>query len=116
MFVSIEEGRQRILDAVTIVPTELVPLGDAYGRVLAMDVIAMDDVPSFDRSPLDGYAFRAEDTAGATRENPVKAASSFAISIAVIKEGATMIFPLLSIDVRAISARSRSGICTSSSF
>ena len=71
MFVSIEEGRQRILDAVTIVPTELVPLGDAYGRVLAMDVIAMDDVPSFDRSPLDGYAFRAEDTASASEENPV---------------------------------------------
>lgn len=71
MFVSIEEGRQKILDAVTVVPTEQVPLGDAYGRVLAMDVIAMDDVPSFDRSPLDGYAFRAEDTASASKENPV---------------------------------------------
>ena len=71
MFVSIEEGRQKILDAVTIVPTETIPLGDAYGRVLAMDVVAMEDVPSFDRSPLDGYAFRAEDTAGASKENPV---------------------------------------------
>ncbi len=71
MFVSIEEGRQKILDAVTIVPTETIPLGDAYGRVLAMDVVAMEDVPSFDRSPLDGYAFRAEDTVGASKENPV---------------------------------------------
>ena len=71
MFVSIEEGRQKILDAVTIVPTETIPLGDAYGRVLAMDVVAMEDVPSFDRSPLDGYAFRAEDTFGASKETPV---------------------------------------------
>ena len=71
MFVSIEEGRQKILDAVTIVPTETIPLGDAYGRVLAMDVVAMEDVPSFDRSPLDGYAFRAEDTVGASKENPI---------------------------------------------
>ncbi len=71
MFVSIEEGRQRILDAVTIVPIETISLGDAYGRVLAMDVVAMEDVPSFDRSPLDGYAFRAEDTVGASKENPI---------------------------------------------
>ena len=71
MFVSIEEGRQKSLDAVTTVPTETIPLGDAYGRVLAMDVVAMEDVPSFDRSPLDGYAFRAEDTSGASKETPV---------------------------------------------
>ena len=71
MFVSIEEGRQRILEAVRPVATQSVPLGDAYGRVLAMDVIAREDVPSFDRSPLDGYAYRAEDTKGASRDNPV---------------------------------------------
>ena len=71
MFVSIEEGRQKILDAVTVVATEQIPLGEAYGRVLAMDVIAKEDVPSFDRSPLDGYAFRAEDTTEASKEHPV---------------------------------------------
>lgn len=71
MIVSIEEGRQKILDAVTTVNTETIPLGEAYGRVLAMDVVAMEDVPSFDRSPLDGYAFRAEDTSGASKETPV---------------------------------------------
>lgn len=71
MIVSIEEGRQKILDAVTTVNTETIPLGEAYGRVLAMDVVAREDVPSFDRSPLDGYAFRAEDTSGASKETPV---------------------------------------------
>ena len=71
MMVSIEEGRQRILDAVTPVGTEQIALGEAYGRVLAMDVIAEDDVPSFDRSPLDGYAFRAADTRNAAKDAPV---------------------------------------------
>ncbi len=48
--------------------TELV---SAAGRVLAEDIKAAENVPSFDRSPYDGYAFRAEDTAGACDEDPV---------------------------------------------
>ena len=71
MMVSIEEGRQRILDAVVPVEIVLIPLGDAYGRVLAMDIVAKEDVPSFDRSPFDGYAFRAADTQNAAKDAPV---------------------------------------------
>ena len=44
--------------------------GDAAGRVLAEDIIASCDVPPFDRSPYDGYAFRAEDTVRADRLHP----------------------------------------------
>lgn len=44
---------------------------DANGRVLGEDVYSMINNPPFDRSPLDGYALRAEDTIGASRENPV---------------------------------------------
>ena len=50
---------------------ETVPLAQAHGRVLAQDMAARLAVPPFDRSPFDGYAFRGEDTAGASRENPV---------------------------------------------
>ena len=50
--------------------TEAVSLLRAAGRVLAEDVFAACDVPPFDRSPFDGYAFRAEDTAGASKEHP----------------------------------------------
>ncbi|RMF21296.1 MAG: hypothetical protein D6760_09790, partial [Deltaproteobacteria bacterium] len=39
---------------------------EACGRVLAEDVTAPEDVPHFDRSNMDGYAVRAEDTAGAS--------------------------------------------------
>ncbi len=47
---------------------ETIPLSRALGRVLAGDVISDIDVPGFDRSNLDGYALRAEDTFG-TNEN-----------------------------------------------
>lgn len=42
---------------------EVVPLGEARGRVLAEDVAADRDYPPFHRSIRDGYAVRAEDVA-----------------------------------------------------
>ncbi|MDM7920990.1 MAG: hypothetical protein QUS14_01720, partial [Pyrinomonadaceae bacterium] len=44
---------------------ESVALGDAVGRVLADDIVADSDMPPFDRSQMDGYAVRAEDTENA---------------------------------------------------
>ena len=51
---------------------EAVPLREARGRVLAHDVTAPADVPPFARAAMDGYAVRAADTAGATRDTPVR--------------------------------------------
>ncbi len=51
---------------------ESVPLEDALGRVLALDVRADVDVPGFDRSNMDGFAVRASDTFGASEEEPVR--------------------------------------------
>jgi putative molybdopterin biosynthesis protein len=53
---------------------ERVDLSEALGRVLAEDVRSEVDVPSFDRSNLDGFAVRAADTYGATEEAPVRLA------------------------------------------
>jgi putative molybdopterin biosynthesis protein len=50
---------------------ERVPLEVALSRVLAEDVRAEVDVPAFDRSNMDGFAVRAEDTYGASEEEPV---------------------------------------------
>ena len=47
-----------------------VPLDAALGRVLAADVVSPVDVPSFDRSNVDGFAVVAEDTFGASEEVP----------------------------------------------
>jgi putative molybdopterin biosynthesis protein len=49
---------------------EEVPLPEALGRVLACDVVAPVDVPSFDRANVDGFAVRAEDTFGASEDRP----------------------------------------------
>ena len=51
---------------------ERVALERALDRVLAHDVRAEVDVPSFDRSNLDGFAVRAADTFGAEEEAPVR--------------------------------------------
>jgi putative molybdopterin biosynthesis protein len=49
---------------------ERIPLDAALGRMLAADVRAPVDVPSFDRSNVDGFAVVAEDTFGASEEVP----------------------------------------------
>lgn len=49
---------------------ETVALSDANGRVLASAVTARADVPPFSRAGMDGYAVRAGDTRGATRDRP----------------------------------------------
>ena len=65
------ERRWRATLDIVAVPAETVALEDALGRVLAEDVRAGVDVPGFDRSNMDGFAVRAEDTYGATEVEPV---------------------------------------------
>lgn len=52
-------------------PRVLEPLDQAHGRILAADMTAPINVPAFDRSAMDGYALRAEETAGAGIYNPL---------------------------------------------
>ncbi len=71
--IAIEDALQRLRDAADAVPidrVERVPLDAAHDRVLATDVQAPRDVPAFDRAAMDGYAVRAADLAGASRERP----------------------------------------------
>src|SRR5438552_4008071 len=49
---------------------EDIPLALALQRVLARDVMAPVDVPGFDRSNVDGFAVRAQDTFGASEDRP----------------------------------------------
>lgn len=71
MAVLIPEGRKIIIDRVNPVGTERIPLDKAFGRILAEEIKAAEDVPAFDRSPYDGYAFRSADVKNATKEKPV---------------------------------------------
>ncbi len=70
---------------------EEVALDAALGRVLAADVRAPVDVPSFDRSNMDGFAIRAEDTFGASELEPVR----LRLNDETIPTGVT---PVLSVD------------------
>ncbi len=51
--------------------SEKVDLLNAYNRVLSQDIVAKYDVPHFDRSAVDGYAVKAENTFGASTTNPI---------------------------------------------
>src|SRR5580700_10535131 len=67
-----DEAERRFRAAVDCTPRgrEVFPLDAALGRVLATDVVSPVDVPSFDRSNVDGFAVVAEDTFGASEEVP----------------------------------------------
>ncbi|HJQ81041.1 MAG TPA: molybdopterin biosynthesis protein [Lacipirellulaceae bacterium] len=67
-----DEAEARFRAALDLKPLgdELVCLSNALGRVLARDVLATVDVPSFDRSNFDGFAVRAAETFGATELSP----------------------------------------------
>jgi len=49
-----------------------VGLEDSLGRVCGENIKSPVDVPDFDRSAVDGYAVRAEDTFGASPTNPIQ--------------------------------------------
>ena len=59
-----EEARGRILDRVSPLGVERVPLDAAAGRFLAGEVRAPGDLPPWDNSAMDGYAVRSEDCRG----------------------------------------------------
>lgn len=56
-----------------IVPnTEKVKIDCAIGRILSADIISTENIPSFDRTTVDGYAVCASDTFGAGGSSPVQ--------------------------------------------
>jgi molybdopterin molybdotransferase len=103
--ISIAEGRRRVLEAVTPLGDEDVPLDLGLGRVLAEDVTSPIDVPPFDSSGMDGYALIAgpeaelevigEARAGHPASEAVRSGAAVRISTgAVIPEGANAVVPL----------------------
>lgn len=74
------EGTMPLDEARAIVERAIIPIGrterirvqDANGRVLATDVASDTDVPPFSRAAMDGYAVRAADTTGASKNSPVR--------------------------------------------
>lgn len=67
----VKEACDILLKNTSATKTEKVRLDACLGRVLAFDLKAKGNIPPFDRSPLDGYAFRARDSKGASKDNPL---------------------------------------------
>lgn len=59
--ISVQEAQQLVISSTNILSSETVELENAFGRVLAEDVLADRDYPPFNRAAMDGYAFRFSD-------------------------------------------------------
>lgn len=67
-----ERALECLLSYITPVSeTEEIRITAAQDRITAEDIYATHDQPPFPRSPLDGYAVRSADVAGADKEHPV---------------------------------------------
>jgi molybdopterin molybdotransferase len=69
---TVDEALQTFFDTLQIkkLKAVVIPLHSALNRVLAENIIARENLPRFDRSAVDGYAVRAEDTFEASQFKP----------------------------------------------
>lgn len=59
--ITVKEAVKLIKDHTQLLSPRSIPLNDASGLVLAEDVFATVDVPNFNQSAMDGFAFRFDD-------------------------------------------------------
>lgn len=71
--ISVDRAKRVLAKNLRLKPagTELIPLSEAYNRVVAKDVSSPLNIPPFNRSTVDGYAVRAADTFGADEDRAV---------------------------------------------
>jgi molybdopterin molybdotransferase len=68
----VPDAKKIIMKSMTSTEVELINLDEGYQRVTAQDVVSVLNSPPFDRSAMDGFAIRAEDTFGHSQTNPVQ--------------------------------------------
>jgi molybdopterin molybdotransferase len=67
---TVEEALDKVLSSTKTLGSEEKPILDCLGQVLSDDIYAPFNVPSSDNSAMDGYAVKAVDLKGASKENP----------------------------------------------
>ena len=60
--ISLTEAQRYVLDSLTPLAPEVLPLGQALGCVAVGDTYAIEAVPGFTNSSMDGFALRSADT------------------------------------------------------
>lgn len=59
---SVTKARQFIRQFLSpVTETERLPISESLGRVIAADILSPSNVPNYDNSAMDGYAFNAQD-------------------------------------------------------
>ena len=69
---SLEDAIKALNNRIKLGPNEKIETNNALNRILANDIESNIDIPPFERSAMDGYAVKAEDTFGASPKNPKK--------------------------------------------
>ncbi len=58
--ITVEEAKELVSKNVTVLGSEIIPISESLGRVLAQDVYSKIDIPGFPQSAMDGYAVNAD--------------------------------------------------------
>jgi len=61
--IELASAQEKVLLAVQQAAPVIVPMSDAYGLVLAENIVSQEEVPHFANSAVDGFAVRAQDVA-----------------------------------------------------
>ena len=67
----VSEARDFLLNKSSTIGIEEIDLQDALDRIVAEDIFALFDYPSFANSAMDGFAVRSVDVKDAGELNPV---------------------------------------------
>ena len=67
---SLDDALKLIDENQLVMGTEEIPIGEAHKRVLAEDIISYHNSPPFDKSAMDGFALKGENTFGASQSAP----------------------------------------------
>lgn len=86
--ISADEALKIVLDSVSPLAIERIPIRDALGRILAEEIHSNRDIPGFDNSAMDGYAVRAADLAGAGERSPKRLQVTETIAAGAMPTGA----------------------------
>ncbi|MGH7908124.1 MAG: molybdopterin molybdotransferase MoeA, partial [Candidatus Binataceae bacterium] len=69
--ISVDEALELVLESVSPLGVERIPITQALNRILAEEVRSPRDIPGFDNSAMDGYAVRSSDIAQASEAHAI---------------------------------------------
>ncbi|MFX1349754.1 MAG: gephyrin-like molybdotransferase Glp [Promethearchaeota archaeon] len=66
----LEDALEKLFSHIKVNNFEQIDIDKGLNRILAGDIVSEINIPPFDRSAMDGYAIKAEDSFGASPKNP----------------------------------------------